>query len=125
MSTSSVTSRHPKAGAFLGGGRRRIVILGGGMAGLAAAWRLSDPEGEPADITVYQRGWRLGGAIGVCDRGADEIIHELELAANRHRKAGQLGLFGGFRGYRELRHPDRVSGPRGRTLEPSFSVRAG
>jgi len=56
-------------------GRRRIVILGGGMAGLAAAWRLSDPEGEPADITVYQRGWRLGGK-GASSRGPNGRIEE-------------------------------------------------
>jgi uncharacterized protein with NAD-binding domain and iron-sulfur cluster len=59
----------------LGSGPRRIVILGGGMAGLAAAWRLSDPEGEPADITVYQRGWRLGGK-GASSRGPNGRIEE-------------------------------------------------
>src|SRR5262245_16832348 len=45
------------------------------MAGLAAAWRLSDPEGEPADITVYQRGWRLGGK-GASSRGRNGRIEE-------------------------------------------------
>ena len=45
------------------------------MAGLAAAWRLSDPEGEPADITVYQRGWRLGGK-GASSRGPNGRIEE-------------------------------------------------
>lgn len=54
---------------------RRIVILGGGMAGLAAAWRLSDPEGEPAEVTVYQRGWRLGGK-GASSRGPNGRIEE-------------------------------------------------
>ena len=41
----------------------RVAILGAGMAGLAAAWRLSEPgwRDELASITVYQRGWRLGG----------------------------------------------------------------
>ena len=55
--------------------RRRIVILGGGMAGLAAAWRLSDPDGEPAEVTVYQRGWRLGGK-GASSRGPNGRIEE-------------------------------------------------
>ena len=43
--------------------RDRIAILGGGMAGMAAAWRLSEPgwREEFESITVYQRGWRLGG----------------------------------------------------------------
>jgi uncharacterized protein with NAD-binding domain and iron-sulfur cluster len=55
--------------------RRRIVILGGGMAGLAAAWRLSDPDGERPQVTVYQRGWRLGGK-GASSRGANGRIEE-------------------------------------------------
>lgn len=43
-----------------GGG---VAILGGGMAGLSAAWRLSEPGWRDRfdSITVYQRGWRLGG----------------------------------------------------------------
>ena len=40
----------------------RVAILGGGMAGLSAAWRLSEPGWRDRfeSITVYQRGWRLG-----------------------------------------------------------------
>jgi uncharacterized protein with NAD-binding domain and iron-sulfur cluster len=45
------------------------------MAGLAAAWRLSDPDAEPADVTVYQRGWRLGGK-GASSRGPNGRIEE-------------------------------------------------
>jgi uncharacterized protein with NAD-binding domain and iron-sulfur cluster len=45
------------------------------MAGLAAAWRLSDPDGEPAEVTVYQRGWRLGGK-GASSRGPNGRIEE-------------------------------------------------
>ncbi|HEX6227953.1 MAG TPA: FAD-dependent oxidoreductase [Solirubrobacterales bacterium] len=55
--------------------RRRVVILGGGMAGLAAAWRLSDPDGERPEVTVYQRGWRLGGK-GASSRGPHGRIEE-------------------------------------------------
>jgi len=41
----------------------RIAILGGGMAGLAAAWRLTEPDWRDRfeSVTVYQRGSRLGG----------------------------------------------------------------
>ncbi len=42
---------------------KRVVILGGGMAGLAAAYALSATAQLRAsyDVTLYQTGWRLGG----------------------------------------------------------------
>lgn len=59
------------------GERRKVAILGGGMAGLTAAWRLSDPGWEErfSRITVYQRGWRLGGK-GASSRGVNGRIEE-------------------------------------------------
>jgi len=45
------------------------------MAGLAAAWSLSDPDGEPVEVTIYQRGWRLGGK-GASSRGPNGRIEE-------------------------------------------------
>lgn len=44
--------------------QRKVVILGGGMAGLTTAWRLSNDPGwrqRFESITVHQIGWRLGG----------------------------------------------------------------
>lgn len=43
--------------------RVKVAILGGGVAGLCAAFALSeiDPDGDRFDITLYQLGWRLGG----------------------------------------------------------------
>lgn len=55
--------------------RPRVAVLGGGMAGLAAAWRLSAPDGPGADVTVYQRGWRLGGKAA-SSRGPNGRIEE-------------------------------------------------
>jgi uncharacterized protein with NAD-binding domain and iron-sulfur cluster len=57
--------------------RRRVVILGGGIAALAAAWELSAPghRDEIESITVYQRGWRLGGK-GASSRGVHGRIEE-------------------------------------------------
>jgi uncharacterized protein with NAD-binding domain and iron-sulfur cluster len=54
-----------------------VVILGGGMAGLATAWELSrgDWRRSLAGITVYQRGWRLGGK-GASSRGRNGRIEE-------------------------------------------------
>ena len=55
----------------------RVIILGGGMAGLAAAWALSDPASasDVESVTVYQRGWRLGGK-GASSRGMHGRIEE-------------------------------------------------
>jgi uncharacterized protein with NAD-binding domain and iron-sulfur cluster len=57
--------------------RPRVAILGGGMGGLSAAWRLSEPgwRDELGSITVYQRGWRLGGK-GASSRGPHGRIEE-------------------------------------------------
>lgn len=55
----------------------KVAILGGGMAGLTAAWRLSEPGWRDRfeSITVYQRGWRLGGK-GASSRGNNGRIEE-------------------------------------------------
>lgn len=57
--------------------KERIAILGGGMAGLSTAWRLSEPGWRERfeSITVYQRGWRLGGK-GASSRGEHGRIEE-------------------------------------------------
>ena len=61
----------------MSGGGARVAILGAGMSGLAAAWRLSEPgwQDELESITVYQRGWRLGGK-GASSRGPNGRIEE-------------------------------------------------
>ncbi|MGO8851466.1 FAD-dependent oxidoreductase [Mycobacterium sp.] len=57
--------------------RGRVAILGGGLAGLSAAWRLSEAGWRDRfdSITVYQRGWRLGGK-GASSRGPHGRIEE-------------------------------------------------
>ena len=53
-------------------GRERVVILGGGVGGVTAAFALTQPElGGRYDVTLYQMGWRLGGK-GASGRNADE-----------------------------------------------------
>ncbi len=42
---------------MLGGSREKIAVIGGGAAGLGAAWRLS----EKYDVTVYEADAELGG----------------------------------------------------------------
>jgi uncharacterized protein with NAD-binding domain and iron-sulfur cluster len=56
---------------------RKIAILGGGMAGLSAAYHLTrTPElRQQHDVTVYQLGWRLGGKAA---SGRDKLGRNLE-----------------------------------------------
>lgn len=65
---------------------RRIVVAGGGIAGLAAAHRvveLSREQGIPVDLTLLEMGSRLGGSIAserldgfVIEAGPDSFISE-------------------------------------------------
>lgn len=55
---------------------RRVTVLGGGIAGLTAAWHLSEPgRRQDLEVTVVQRGWRLGGK-GASSRGVHGRIEE-------------------------------------------------
>ena len=61
---------------------QRLAILGGGLAGLTAAFELTnDPHWRDRfeSITVYQMGWRLGGKCassrGRCDRIEEHGLH--------------------------------------------------
>jgi len=44
---------------------RRIAVIGGGVAGVMTAFALTDPDrpdaDEPLEVTLFQKGWRLGG----------------------------------------------------------------
>lgn len=57
--------------------KEKVAILGGGVAGLAAAWRLSEPGWRDRfqSITVYERSWRLGGKAA-SSRGPNGRIEE-------------------------------------------------
>jgi len=56
--------------------RKRVAILGGGMAGLTAAWALSGPgERDELDVCVYERAPHLGGK-GASTRGIHGRIEE-------------------------------------------------
>jgi uncharacterized protein with NAD-binding domain and iron-sulfur cluster len=67
--------------------KRRVVILGGGCGGMAAAWGLVNSDrARDLDITIYQLGWRLGGK-GASGRNA--------AVANRIEEHG-LHIWGGM-----------------------------
>lgn len=59
----------PRRGARPASPRRKVAVLGGGIAALTAAMELTEP-GSNVDVTVYTRGWRLGGK-GASGRNAD------------------------------------------------------
>ena len=44
------------------GRKRKVAILGGGLAGLTTAYELAS-RSDDCEITIYQMGWRLGGKI--------------------------------------------------------------
>ena len=54
----------------------QVAIIGGGCAGIAAAFELTRPErGGAYAVTIYQQGFRLGGK-GASGRGASDRIEE-------------------------------------------------
>ena len=56
------------------GSQRKVVILGGGVAGVAAAFWLSAPElNNRFKVTLYTQGWRLGGK---CASGRNKDRHD-------------------------------------------------
>ncbi len=57
-------------------GPTRVAIVGGGCAGMTAAFELSRPELQGRyEVTVYQVGWRLGGK-GASGRGVHNRVEE-------------------------------------------------
>jgi uncharacterized protein with NAD-binding domain and iron-sulfur cluster len=70
----------------------KIVIVGGGVAGLTAAFELTKPGRYPGeDVVVYQMGWRLGGK---CASGRDDqgriIEHGLHIWFGYYENAFRL-----------------------------------
>ncbi len=91
-----------------------MAIVGGGCAGVTAAFELSRPEHRGRyDVTLYQLGWRLGGK-GASGRGpADRIEeHGLHLWMGFYENAFRLMR----ECYQELeRDPPPVRSPTGET----------
>jgi uncharacterized protein with NAD-binding domain and iron-sulfur cluster len=89
--------RQPKAKtlrpAVLGQPRKRVAVLGGGIAALAAVFELTDPLYNPNyaqyDVTVYQMGWRLGGK-GASGRNLE---HDKHLRIEEHGLHAWFGFY--------------------------------
>ena len=55
--------------------RQRVAILGGGIAGLSAAYELS--ETDEYEVTLYTMGWRLGGkGASSCNKALGNRVEE-------------------------------------------------
>lgn len=61
--------------------KKNVAIIGGGIAGLAAAFYLNKDESETYDFTLFERSERLGGKIQtvkrdgfVIERGPDSLV---------------------------------------------------
>jgi oxygen-dependent protoporphyrinogen oxidase len=75
----------------------RIAIIGGGIAGLSAAWTLEKARraGEPLEYDLYEAAGRLGGVISsesvdgcVVEGGPDSFLTEKPAAAALCRELG-------------------------------------
>src|SRR5690606_39605413 len=62
-------------------GRRHVAIVGGGIAGLAAAWYLGRDGGDRVRVTVLEGADRVGGKLRVSevagvpvDEGAEAML---------------------------------------------------
>lgn len=76
---------------------KRIAIIGGGIAGLSAAWALEKARraGQDIEHTLFEAGSRLGGVIGsevvdgcVIEGGPDSFLTEKPAAAQLCRELG-------------------------------------
>jgi len=79
----------------------RVVVIGGGITGLAAAWRLREGAASremPVEVTLLESGERVGGALEtirrdgfVMEAGADSFLSEKPAA---RKLAERLGISG-------------------------------
>ena len=79
-------------------GTPRIVVLGGGISGLAAAYRLRELAAmrqAPIELTLLEQGERLGGALCtlreqgfIAEGGADSFLIEKPWALHLSRRLG-------------------------------------
>jgi protoporphyrinogen/coproporphyrinogen III oxidase len=77
---------------------KHVVVIGGGIAGLAAAYRLTElarEQGDPLQTTLLERSGRIGGPIQtvrergfVIECGADSFISEKPWALALARRLG-------------------------------------
>jgi uncharacterized protein with NAD-binding domain and iron-sulfur cluster len=103
--------------------RKKIAILGGGMASLMAAYELTSQPGWNSlyEITIYQQGWRLGGK---CASGRNVKPHTPDREPDYRIQEHGLHIFFGFyqNTFRLLKQCYEELGENGsfRTVEDAF-----
>lgn len=111
---------------------RRVAIIGGGISGLAAAFRLRELAATremPLEVAIFERSLRLGGALDtirrdgfVIETGADSFLSEKPAAA---KLAERLGIAGELIGTQEsFRKTFVVRGGRLVEIPEGFSLLA-
>lgn len=86
---------------------RSVLIVGGGIAGLSAALRLRDTLGDAVDITMVERGDRLGGKLATGEFAGSPVETGAETFLVRRPEAVKLVERVGLTD--RLRHPAPVS----------------
>lgn len=101
----------------------RVLVLGGGMAGVAAAFRLSDSADKRArvQVTLLQHGWRLGGKGA---SGRDPLRQQRIEEHGLHVWMGFYAhAFGLVRDALATLAPGRAAGELARSFRPEYAVR--
>jgi len=78
--------------------RPTVAVIGGGIAGLSAAWELSGTDGPGARVVVFEAGGRLGGKLRTESFGGREVDLGPDAFVARRPEAlalcAELGLSG-------------------------------
>ena len=70
----------------------KFAILGGGISGLAAAYRLSNRVKDPSNITVLESSNRVGGWMQSCTTEQGAVFELGPRSIRPHGKAGKATL---------------------------------
>lgn len=96
--------------ARAGDGRKRVVVVGAGIAGLAAAWFLRRDAGdrpEPVEVTVLDGSGRVGGKLKVTELAGLAVDEGAEAILNRRPEGVELARAVGLTD--AIRHPAQTS----------------